>query len=95
MDGSVNVLECSVPDTTSTPDVSNPEPIIKITAVEPDSPIKAGEEGEFKIRLKTSEQPPRTIYLQRSLPLRRYSLRKAPAHRISRASASRTRRYSQ
>lgn len=95
VDGSVNVLECTTSDSTPTPDESNPEPIIKITAVEPDSPIKAGEEGEFKIRLKTSEQPPRTIYLQRSLPLRRYSLRKAPAHRISRASASRTRRYSQ
>ena len=52
MDGSVNVLECTTSDSTPTPDESNPEPIIKITAVEPDSPIKAGEEGEFKIRLK-------------------------------------------
>ena len=52
VDGSVNVLECTTSDSTPTPDESNPEPIIKITAVEPDSPIKAGEEGEFKIRLK-------------------------------------------
>lgn len=54
VDGSVNVLECTVPETSNdpVPDVSNPEPIIKITAVEPDRPIKAGEEGEFKIRLK-------------------------------------------
>lgn len=52
VDGSVNVLECTVPDSTPEPEVSNPEPIIKITAVEPDKPIKAGDEGEFKIRLK-------------------------------------------
>ncbi len=51
-DGSVNVIECTDPDSTPDPVVTNPEPIIKITAVEPDSPIKAGEEGEFKIRLK-------------------------------------------
>ena len=52
VDCSVNVFECTVPDSTPEPDVSNPEPIIKITAVEPDKPIKAGDEGEFKIRLK-------------------------------------------
>lgn len=95
VDGSVNVLECTTSDSTPTPDESNPEPIIKITAVEPDSPIKAGEEGEFKIRLKNLGATSAYNILARSLPLRRYSLRKAPAHRISRASASRTRRYSQ
>lgn len=52
VDGSVNVLECTVPDSTPDPVVNNPEPIIKITAVEPDHPIKAGDEGEFQIRLK-------------------------------------------
>ena len=49
--GSVNITECRVPDKSdNTVNVS--EPIIKITAVEPDSKIKAGETGEFKIRLK-------------------------------------------
>lgn len=52
VDGSINVLECTVSDNTPAPTVNNPEPIIKITAVEPDHPIRAGEEGEFKIRLK-------------------------------------------
>ncbi|MBP1579333.1 MAG: hypothetical protein J6B57_04510 [Oscillospiraceae bacterium] len=55
VDGSVNLLECKVPeknDEPEVPDPVNPEPIIKITAIEPDKPIKAGDEGEFKIRLK-------------------------------------------
>ena len=50
--GSVNITECRVPDKSDDNTVNVAEPIIKITAVEPDSKIKAGETGEFKIRLK-------------------------------------------
>lgn len=51
--GSVNITECKVPDKSNDDNnVNVAEPIIKITAVEPDSKIKAGETGEFKIRLK-------------------------------------------
>ncbi len=50
--GSVTITECNIPDKTETPDINVAEPIIKISAVEPDAPIKAGETGEFKIRLK-------------------------------------------
>lgn len=48
---SINVSECAT-STPSFPDEVLAEPIIKITGVEPDAPIKAGETGEFKIRLK-------------------------------------------
>lgn len=50
--GTVNVTECTEKKNDDTPDVSVAEPMIKITGVEPSSPIKAGEEGEFKIKLK-------------------------------------------
>lgn len=50
--GTVNVTECTEKKKDDTPDVNVAEPMIKITGVEPSSPIKAGEEGEFKIKLK-------------------------------------------
>lgn len=50
--GSVTITECNTPDKTEDPVVNVAEPIIKISAIEPASPIKAGETGEFKIKLK-------------------------------------------
>lgn len=50
--GSVNITECTEKKNSDTPDVNLAEPMIKITGLEPSSPIRAGEEGEFKIRLK-------------------------------------------
>lgn len=48
--GSLNITECN--GNSSDPVVNVAEPTIKITAVEPSSPIKAGETGEFQIKLK-------------------------------------------
>lgn len=53
VDGSVTVNECKEKEAaTEDPVVNVAEPTIKITAVEPDNPIKAGDTGEFKIKLK-------------------------------------------
>ncbi len=50
---SVGITECTVPDPSSDPDpIITAEPTIKITGVEPSAPIKAGEIGEFEIKLK-------------------------------------------
>ena len=50
---SVNITECTVPDPSGGDDpVIIAEPTIKITGVEPSAPIRAGETGEFKIKLK-------------------------------------------
>ena len=51
-DGSVTVNECKATEPSEDPVVNVAEPMIKISAVEPDAPIKAGETGEFKIKLK-------------------------------------------
>ncbi len=51
-DGSVTVNECKTAEPSEDPVVNVAEPMIKISAVEPDAPIKAGETGEFKIKLK-------------------------------------------
>ncbi len=50
---SVGITECTVPDSSGGgDDVTIAEPTIKITGVEPSAPIKAGETGEFEIKLK-------------------------------------------
>lgn len=52
---SVNVSECYEPvfhDDSDDPDIPVQEPLIKIMGIEPASPIKAGQTGEFKISLK-------------------------------------------
>lgn len=51
-DGSVTVNECKATEPSEDPVINVAEPMIKISAVEPDAPIKAGETGEFKIKLK-------------------------------------------
>lgn len=51
-DGSVTLNECKAEEHSDDPTVNVAEPMIKITGVEPDAPIKAGETGEFKIKLK-------------------------------------------
>lgn len=51
-EGSVTVNECKATEPSEDPVVNVAEPMIKISAVEPDAPIKAGETGEFKIKLK-------------------------------------------
>lgn len=50
---SVTLNECKPESNESDDPVINvAEPMIKITAVEPDAPIKAGDTGEFRIKLK-------------------------------------------
>lgn len=51
-DGSVTINECKASSGSDDPTVNVSEPMIKITGVEPDAPIKAGETGEFRIKLK-------------------------------------------
>lgn len=51
-DGSVTINECRTSSGSNDPTVNVAEPMIKITGVEPDAPIKAGETGEFRIKLK-------------------------------------------
>lgn len=48
--GTVNITECT--ESNGNSDVNVAEPVIKITSEEPSTPIRAGEEGEFKIKLK-------------------------------------------
>lgn len=51
--GSVGITECTTRDTSGGDDpVIIAEPTIKITGVEPSAPIRAGETGEFQIKLK-------------------------------------------
>lgn len=50
---SVTLNECKPEsDESEDPVINVAEPMIKITAVEPDAPIKAGDTGEFRIKLK-------------------------------------------
>lgn len=50
--GAVNISECTVASNDDDTPVTVAEPMIKITADDPDTPIRAGESGEIKIRLK-------------------------------------------
>lgn len=51
--GSVGITECKASDSSGGGETVNiAEPTIKITGVEPSAPIRAGETGEFKIKLK-------------------------------------------
>ena len=50
--GSVSLPECKTSESSGGSDSVIAEPTIKVTGVEPSAPIKAGETGEFKIKLK-------------------------------------------
>ncbi len=51
-EGSLTINECKQTEEAEDPVINVAEPIIKITGIEPSEPIRAGESGEFSIRLK-------------------------------------------